>query len=373
MSVFTISYRLTLQPGEEIDAKIDAICLEQSVELPRSVLSAHISEHIVGKPVDKKQISDNQFDVDISWPVANIGEEVTQFLNILFGNISLNPGIQITDVDWNALPSALFAGPSHGIDGVRSALGIPDRALSCTALKPMGTSSEEFGRMTYEFALGGMDIIKDDHGLSNQSYAPYESRLNACVEATQRASQETGRNVWYVPHISAGGDELWRRYERAAKRGVGAVMICPQLCSPTVMSEIAALPDALPVMAHPAFSGAYVQDPQHGFTKGFLYGSLWRAMGADFVIYPNHAGRFSFTQHECDDINHRARSADSRFKSAWPTPGGGMQRETLPQWIQRYGKNTVFLIGGSLYKHPSGIRAAASEIKQILEETSYEK
>ena len=60
--------------------------------------------------------------------------------------------------------------------GWRDILDVHERAILCTAIKPMGLSPEELAEMTYKFALGGIDIIKDDHGLSNQSFSPYEER-----------------------------------------------------------------------------------------------------------------------------------------------------------------------------------------------------
>lgn len=366
MSTFSITYHLTIGPGESLSSKIEGICLEQTVELPRDVISDAIFDEIVAKPVETVQLGDNKWMVRAAYPLANIGDEITQFLNILFGNVSLVPGVRVVDVSWDDIPSHILPGPAHGILGIRSKLEAWDRALSCTALKPLGFSANQLGGLAGDFARGGIDIIKDDHGLANQSYAPFEDRLKRCTEAVRNANEETGRTSWYVPHISAPEDELWRRYELARDEGVGAVMICPQFCSPEVMSAIALQPDSLPIMAHPAYTGAFIMNPTHGFSLDFLYGGLWRAMGADFSIYPNAHGRFSFTEQDCLDINMACRRDDRPYKSVFPTPGGGMQRETIPTWLSKYGPETVFLIGGSLYRHPDGIRKASEEITAIL-------
>lgn len=366
MSTFTITYHLTLTDGESLQSKIDGICLEQTVELPREVISDDIYDQIVAKPIRTESIDPNRWEVTASYPLDNIGNEITQFLNILFGNVSLVPGVRVVDVSWNDIPTNILPGPAHGINGVRSKLDAWNRALSCTALKPLGFSSKQLAELAYEFALGGIDIIKDDHGLANQSYAPFEERLKRCTEAVRSAGESTGRSSWYVPHISAPEDELWRRYELARDEGAGAVMICPQFCSPEVISAIAQQPDSLPIMAHPAYTGSFIMNPTHGFSLDFLYGGLWRAMGADFSIYPNAHGRFSFSEQDCLDINSACRRDDAPYKSVFPTPGGGMQRDTIPKWLEKYGPDTVFLIGGSLYKHPDGIQKASQEIFGIL-------
>lgn len=364
---FTITYRILVSDNESIDAKIEGICLEQTVELPRSVISDEIYASIVAKPEYIHQVSPNNWIVTARYPLANVGDEITQFLNVLFGNVSLVPGVKVIDVSWSDVPDTILPGPAYGIQGIRDKLGIPGRALSCTALKPVGFSANQLAGLAFEFAMGGIDLIKDDHGLANQVYAPFDERLKRCVEAVNEANTQTGLSSWYIPHVSAPGDELWRRYELARAEGAGAVMVCPQFCSPEVMSDIARQENSLPIMAHPAFSGSFIMDPTHGFSLDFLYGKLWRAMGADFSIYPNAHGRFSFTTQDCLDINEGCRTTNVPYKSTFPTPGGGMQRETVSNWLQTYGPDTVFLIGGSLYRHPEGIRRAALEIRELLE------
>ena len=119
-------------------------------------------------------------------------------------------------------------------------------------------------------------------------------------------------------------------------------------------------------MAHPAFSGAYVRDPIPSFTKSFFYGELWRAMGADFVVYPNFGGRFSFSLEDCLSINQCLRNKNIPFKTSLPTPGGGLQRDTIPKFLKDYGIDTVFLIGGSLYQHPDGIAKGSAEFLEMV-------
>lgn len=368
----TITYRISLFHDEDINSKIESICREQSVELPRAVLSHSIEKDIVGTLKRLERNSDATYFAHIAYPVGNVGNEVTQLLNVLFGNISLMPGIQVHDLEWEKLPAGLLPGPRFGIEGIRERLGIRNRALSCTALKPMGSSAKELAAMASEFALGGIDLIKDDHGLANQSYAPFEERLKRITEAVHKANASSASTTWYIPHITAHSDELLKRYEMAREEGAGAVMICPQLCSADALSTLSKQDNPLPIIVHPAFSGVYVSDRRHGFDKAFLYGKLWRAMGADMSIFPNHAGRFSFTLRECLDIVGSCRDARLPYPATFPVPGGGMQRNSIPYWIEKYGKDTVFLIGGSLYQHPEGIQSAAAEIKTLLEKTSYE-
>jgi ribulose-bisphosphate carboxylase large chain len=386
MKTFTVIYQITLLEGEEIAGKLEGICYEQSVEMPPDTISDEIRRRIVGRVTECEETGSQTYRASIEWPLANTGNELTQFLNVLYGNISLQSGIRVTGLDWDAFakgaggdrshptgstPSVqpLFCGPSFGIGGIRSLLNIPERPLSATSLKPMGSTAAEIGDLCYRFALGGIDIIKDDHGLADQTYAPFRERVLACTDAIRRAADATGRMSVYIPNITGSWPDMMSRFETARELGADGVMIAPHITGLAALRELALQVDGLPIAAHPAFSGPYTLHGSSGFSKAFLYGELWRALGADLVIYPNAGGRFSFSRKECLQLNHAARRPLSGFRSSFPMPGGGIQRHNLPEWVKSYKPDTVYLLGGSLYQHPDGIEVAAREINDVLSST----
>jgi ribulose-bisphosphate carboxylase large chain len=366
MLTFGIRYRIRLLEGESLDRKVQGIALEQSVELPDNVISDEIRETIVGKADDATLLDDGRYELVIRYPLANAAPEIVQFLNVLFGNVSLTKGVEVVDVEWDHLES-LFLGPAFGIEGVRTLLGIPTRPLSCTALKPMGFRSDELAELAYQFALGGIDLIKDDHGLADQRYAPFEERVLTITNAVERANQETGRKSVYLPNITSGIQDLMYRMDFAVENGCGGVLLAPNLSGLEAMHVLAHEVGGIPIMAHPAFSGSFVTSADQGFSPAFLYGGMYRALGADCSIYPNAGGRFSFSLQECREINESCRNVHQPFKATFPTPGGGVKWEDIPKWAALYGNDTVFLMGGSLYQHPNGIRAAAEAVRTSLE------
>ncbi|SMO76703.1 RuBisCO large subunit C-terminal-like domain-containing protein [Fodinibius sediminis] len=372
MSIFTVTYQLALADGEELDKKIRNLCLEQSVELPEKVLSKAIAEKIVGRVRQTIKRSDAVYEAVIAWPLDNAGTEIAQFLNLLYGNISLKPGIKILSADWSSLADTLFVGPRFGIDGIRDRFHIFDRALSATALKPMGSSVSDLADLAFRFAVGGIDLIKDDHGIANQNYAPFVKRVEACVKAMDRAARQTGQRSRYFSNITADAGEVEYRYRKAYELGADGVMICPHITGLPVLHRLARLDIDLPIIAHPAFAGPLTMDESRGFTPDFLYGQLWRALGADFVIYPNAGGRFSYNLSECMAVNESARQPYSPFKTSFPMPGGGIKIENIGRWTRAYGKDSCLLVGSSLYEYPGGIEAAARQFTTQLKEINYE-
>ena len=203
MTSFVVTYDVEASAKAEARQIVDALCLEQTVELPESLVppGTWINEHVVGKceSLERCTIGDGTasrkevFRALVRYADDTAGGELPQLLNVIFGNTSIKEKVMVRDVDLSHSMLSRFSGPRFGTKGLRKLLGVERGPIVMTALKPMGTPSDKLAEMAYAFAKGGIDIIKDDHGLANQRYAPYEERVRACAAAVKRANEETGR------------------------------------------------------------------------------------------------------------------------------------------------------------------------------------
>lgn len=361
---FSIRYEFMAETVSDAEQAASDIALEQTVELPFGAVAPEFQQYI-GSPTECNQESDERWSCTIEYGTEVAGQDILQFLNVMFGNVSIKPGVKITDFNPGAL-APLFPGPQFGIDEIRKLTGAAGRPLSCTALKPVGASAGQLAEIAGDCAMGGIDIIKDDHGLANQSMAPFEDRLKACVAAIRKSDQETGRNTLYFPNITTRIENLLSRAELAQSLGADGLLISPQITGLSALVSLAESAIDLPIMAHPAFSGPYTINSDSGISADTYFGKLWRALGADAVIYPNAGGRFSYSIDECLDINDACRSEFGTFRPIFPTPGGGIDRESVGEWKTKYGNDTIFLIGGSLYMHPDGMKKAVQEFQNSV-------
>ena len=171
---FTVLYRLVAGGEAEARALARGICLEQTVEVSDELLADDdIRGHVVGRIEALDGAGSGRYDVAISYAVETAAGEFTQLLNVTFGNSAMQPGIRVLRLD---LPPSLlqqFKGPRFGRAGLRALLGVAGRPLLGTALKPMGLSAVDLADLAYQLALGGVDIIKEDHGLTDQPFAPF--------------------------------------------------------------------------------------------------------------------------------------------------------------------------------------------------------
>jgi len=361
-----VSYELFCGRGESAERKARGIALEQTVELPAATLPPGIESAMVGRIEALEPAGRNRYRARISYAPETIGGELTQLLNVLFGNISLKRGIRINGIAWPAGLLHRLGGPRHGIEGIRRLTGAWRRALLCTALKPMGLDAAALARRCEAFARGGIDLIKDDHGLANQPAAPFLERLHRCQEAVQRGNAHGGRNALYLPNVTAPLAELPRRLEAARDAGCRAVLISPWLAGPDSL-RWARDEFGLALMAHPALTGSMFGE-RHGLAPELVIGDLFRAAGADASIYPNADGRFGFSRRRCEAINARLRGPLGDLRPAFPVPGGGMDAARAPGWVRRYGADTILLIGGSLYARRDLVRGARELLAAVREQ-----
>ncbi len=366
---FGVTYRLT---GSEAEArrKAEDICIEQTIEFPADLVSSDssIRSDIFGRVERFRFISGELFEADISFAVEVVGREITQLINIIFGNISIKRGIRVIDVKLPPLLLSTFKGPRFGVPGLRKLLGVRSRPVLSTALKPMGLPADELADMAYAFALGGIDIIKDDHGLADQPFSPFRERVEKCTQAIARANRKTGYKSIYVPNITALPDEMTARAKFAKEVGAGGVMVAPGLSGFGTMQAIAADDAiALPVISHPSFLGAFVTCEESGLSHGFLFGILMRLAGADVTVFPNYGGRFPFSRKDCEEIAQFTSRPMAHIKPIFPAPGGGMSMEKLQDMSSVYGSDVVFLIGGDLYRHSASLAESARRFRRQVQ------
>jgi ribulose-bisphosphate carboxylase large chain len=350
--------------GDVADAegRANALRVEQTIEFPADLVpDDDIQREIIGRIETLEVVGPDTVRVEVSYAVETTGFELPQLLNVLFGNSSLLPGVKLIDV---ALPSSLIdrlGGPRFGIAGLREMFDAPNRPLLATALKPMGSPPERFAEMAHELALGGVDMIKDDHSLANQPFAEYAARVRACSAAVRRANDQTGLNAVYMPSINAPQALLEERMRVALDAGAGGLLVLPGITGFDHMRDLANRSDVgVPIMGHPALLGGFVSSPIGGIAHGVLYGKWMRYAGADLSIFPNYGGRFSFSPEACTEIADACREPIDGVAPIFPSPGGGMTRDRIDEIVDFYGHDVALLIGGDLHRGENLEQTAAA-------------
>ena len=369
------TYRVAASAAD-IDARAGALAAEQSVEMPvEAIGDRRVREDIVASVESVRPAGAAfgmkpglaavaAFEVTLGLAAETTGHEAAQLVNMLFGNCSLQPDVELLDVAFPPGYAAAFPGPAFGIAGLRGRIGAPSRALTCTALKPQGSTVAHLSALAATFARAGIDVIKDDHGLADQSFSPFGERVPAVQRAIDAANRETGGRTLYAPTFSGGPKALAEQARIAKACGVSVALVAPMLAGLPVFVEMRR-EAGLVLIAHPAFAGASRVAP------ALLLGKLFRLFGADATIFPNHGGRFSYSRETCLGIASAARDPWEGLQPALPVPAGGMTVERVDEMIAGYGRDTMLLIGGGLLTAGDALLERSREfVRRVHESTA---
>ena len=120
---------------------------------------------------------------------------ISMILAGIAGNLYAVAAARIKLVDI-ILPKKLvkeFKGPKFGIKGLRDFLSVRDRPFVAAILKPkLGMSPKDISKVCYEAALGGADLIKDDHPSGYTLYG-YPS-----FQGNRMAAEKIGSHVFLI-------------------------------------------------------------------------------------------------------------------------------------------------------------------------------
>jgi ribulose-bisphosphate carboxylase large chain len=330
----TYHIRCEARSAEE---RAQAIAVEQSVEMPLAAIDdAHVLAEIVGRVESVRDLGGGWFEARISLASETIGRDAGQLVNMLFGNTSIHDDVVLHDADFPDEIAAQFGGPRHGLDGLRQRVGAGARALTCSAIKPQGLPPAKLAEIARRFADGGIDYIKDDHGLADQVYSPFAARVAAIAKALH------GTAAHYVPSLTGDLDAMRAQIAIARDAGIDTVMVAPMISGVSNFHRLVLDNPDLAFLTHPALAGAA------RFAPPFHFGGLFRMLGADAVVFPNYGGRFGYSAETCRLIAKRALEARASLKPCVPVPAGGMSRERVGEMLEFYGTDIMLLIGGGL-------------------------
>ncbi|MDE2182161.1 MAG: ribulose 1,5-bisphosphate carboxylase [Alphaproteobacteria bacterium] len=347
--------------AKSIAARAEGIAVEQSVEMPvEPIGNPFVIDQIIGRVEDIHDQGNGLFDVRIGLATITTGLEAGQLLNMIIGNTSMQDDVTLADAEFPAEVADAFGGPRHGLAGLRERLRAPVRALTATALKPQGSSAAFLAKLAGDIALGGIDYIKDDHGIANQFYSPYAERVPAIAEAVARGAARTGVPTRYLPSLNGNLDAMRGQIGLARSCGLDCVLIAPLIAGLAQFQTLVTENPDFAFMTHPTMSGTARIRPS------FLLGKLFRMLGSDATVFANYGGRFGYTAEECGLLSRFALQDWPGIKPCVPVPAGGMLLERIPEMLNFFGTDVMLLIGGSLLSTRERIAAETARYVEAV-------
>jgi ribulose-bisphosphate carboxylase large chain len=357
----------TLKAGEQI-------AIEESIGTWTTVSTSREDvKRLAGRVFEYKEGKEGIIKIAYPLELFDIDSGIPNFLSIVAGNLfglADLRSVKLLDIELPKGYMKSFSGPRFGIEGIRKIVGtLEDRRPHLgTIIKPkVGLNPKQTAEVAYQAALGGVDLIKDDETLTNQSFCPLEERVSRVMEKLDQALEETGRRILYAVNVSAYHDKMMKLAQKAMSNGANCLMIDFLTAGFSGLQTLSSEDSFnVPIHVHRTMHGVFDRNPKHGIAM-IVLAKLVRLAGGDQLHTGTAAGKMEDASKSVINVNSFLRSEWNGMKTVLPVASGGIHPGIVPDNVQALGKDILIQAGGGIHGHPQGTRAGAMAMRQAVE------
>ena len=325
-----------------------------------------------------KELSAKVFDIHdnnirVAYPIelfehGNMPNILSSIAGNIFGLRTLK-NLRLNDIQ---LPTALvhsFKGPKYGIEGVRNLIGVKDRPLVGTIIKPkLGLKTRDHAKVAYDAWIGGCDIVKDDENLSSQLFNSFDDRVITTLEMRDRAEKETGEKKVYMINITSETKEMLKRAQFIEDHDGRYLMIDILTCGFSALQTIRDQDFNLVIHAHRAGHAAFTKNAKHGISMKVI-AKVARIIGVDQLHVGTVIGKMSEKKKEVSENCEAITAQLNDLRKVLPVASGGLYPKLVPDLIKFFGKDFVIQAGGGIHGHLDGTLSGAAAMRQAVDAT----
>lgn len=294
---------------------------------------------------------------------------IPQYLSVVAGNLfglSALKKVRLLDVIFPQSLVSAHRGPRFGIKEARAILGVFDRPLVGTIIKPkVGLSPRETAEVAGQAVRGGLDLIKDDETLTDQSFCPMDERVEAVMAELSKVEDETDKKAFYAVNVTSGAEEILERAEEVIDRGANMVMI-DVLTTGFSALEVLSRGVRVPVHVHRTMHGAFTRDRRHGISMVPI-SRLVRMAGGTNLHTGSYLGKMAGDREENDQCRDALRDEWYDLSPVFPVASGGLHPGNVRPNLDGYGTDCIVQAGGGVHGHPRGTTGGAMAMVQAVE------
>lgn len=325
--------------------------------------------------------------VKIAYPLelfepGNMPQILSSIAGNIFGMKAIK-NLRLEDVDWPDEIIKSFKGPLYGIPGIRKLLKIPKRPLCGTIVKPkLGLNEEEHAKVAYEAWVGGVDIIKDDENLSDQSFNKFSKRVIETLKMRDRAEEETEERKMYMPNISAETDTMLERANFVKEAGGEYAMVDIITVGWSALQNLRNANEDLRLVLHGHRAGhaAFTRNKKHGISM-VVIGDVARLIGLDQLHIGTVIGKMEGVKEEIltveeeiekrfvTEYGHALADDWLHIKPVFAVCSGGLHPGLVPYLVKTLGNDIIIQAGGGIHGHKLGTTAGAKALRQAIDAT----
>jgi len=349
-------------PGETEELKEKHAAYVESIEELGEVGKPTIpgAKKVDGAPIKRAK-------VQLSWPYENMGSNLSNLWATVAGNLfELNPfsGLKLLDLEIPEAFTQKYRGPKFGIKGTRELAGVFERPIIGTIIKPsVGLTPEATAQQVQSLIESGLDFIKDDELMGDSPHSPFEKRVDAVMKVINDYADRTGKQPMFAFNLSGDIDDMLRRHDYLLKHGGTCVMASVNWVG---ISGMVALSQhtQLPIHGHRNGWGIFSRSEALGM-EFTAYQKIWRMAGVDHLHV--NGIRNKFCESDASVIKSINGCLTPMFGGYTVMPvvsSGQWAGQTVDTFEAVKSVDLMYLCGGGIVGHPSGIEAGVKSIIQ---------
>ena len=259
--------------------------------------------------------------------------------------------------------AARFPGPRHGVAGTRRLLGVSDRPIIGTIVKPnVGLAPAETAALVARLCAAGVDFIKDDEVMANPPHAPLAARVAAVMPVVNAHADRTGRKVMIAFNVSDETDAMRRHADLVAAAGGTCVMASINWVG---LGAVETLRRSTELAIHGHRNGFAMLSRCPGFGMDFAaYQVFCRLAGVDQLHVNGLSGKFWESNASVIASARACLRPIVGDDPILPVFSSGQTVATVePTWRALGGIDLMFLAGGGILGHPDGPAAGVASLR----------
>jgi len=309
--------------------------------------------------------------VKIAYPIELFEKgNMPQIFSSIAGNVFNMKEVdtlRLESIDWPDEMINSFAGPRFGIKGIRKMLKVSKRPLCGTIIKPkLGLTALEHANVAFDAWKGGLDIVKDDENLSNQSFNHFDRRIIQTLKMRDIAERSTGDKKIYMPNVTAETNEMVKRARMVKSRGGEYIMVDILTVGWSGLQTLRQADLGLIIHAHRAMHGALTRNKNHGISMPVI-ADVARLIGVDQLHIGTAVGKMEESPEEVISLKNRVEGKFGNKKSVFAVCSGGLHPGHIPALMKMFGNDIIIQAGGGVHGHPLGTEAGAKAMRQMID------
>jgi ribulose-bisphosphate carboxylase large chain len=316
------------------------------------------------------------------WETTNIPQLLSGIAGNIFGMKAVK-NLRLIDATLPLKFIEANKGPNYGTTAIQEILKKKEGPITSTVPKPkIGLTVEQHVQIANDGWRGGLDCIKDDENLTDQSFNRFQKRVEGMAKVREKIENATGdiKEAWV--NVTAETHEMEKRVRFLHNQGFRYFMMDVVTCGFSAVQTMRNLAGDLGmgIHAHRAMHATFTKHDTHGISMYFL-AKLQRVMGVDHLHIGTVVGKLDSPKEDVlfmrdlllkdkiDEIPNKILTQSwGSLKSAIPVASGGLHPGTIPEVLRIYETTDMALqVGGGVHGHPEGTYAGAKATIQAIE------